>query len=78
MSCSMCEHKTLMYGGSIYPEGAEVCFNVDEIDGEHALTVTAYFVSVPERESGTVYRGWVPIKNCPWCGRELEGGGVDG
>lgn len=73
MSCGMCEHTNLMYGGSKYPEGAEVCFNVDEIDGEPALMITAYFVSNPEHESGTVYRGWVPINNCPWCGAELWG-----
>lgn len=73
MCCGMCMHTHLMYGGSKCPEGAEVCYNVSEVDGEPALTVTAYFIAHPEHESKMVYRGWVPINNCPWCGRELSG-----
>lgn len=73
MSCNMCMHTHLMYGGSKYPEGAEVCCNVENIDGEPALTMTAYVIAHPEYDSQTVYRGWVPINNCPWCGCELRG-----
>ena len=72
MSCNMCEHTHLMYGGSNHPDGAEVCYNVERTDGEPVLAVTAYFVSDPHHESGTVYRGWVPINNCPWCGEALS------
>lgn len=72
MSCGICEKTHLVYGGSMHPDGAEVCCNVEKIDGEPALTMTAYFVANPERESGTVYRGWVPINNCPFCGRDLR------
>lgn len=45
---------------------------VSEGGGEPALTVTAYFIAHPEHESQTVYRGWVPINNCPWCGRQIR------
>lgn len=73
MSCNMCEHTHLMYGRSKYPDGAEVCCTVERRDGEPALGMTAYFIAHQEHESETVYHGWVPINNCPWCGEPLRG-----
>ncbi len=73
MSCNMCKFTHLMYGNSKYPDGAEICCNIERIDGEPTFTMTAYVIAHPEYEAQTVYRGWVPINNCPWCGEPLRG-----
>jgi len=78
MSCGYCEYARIMNGHVDYPGEADVGCCIIKFDGNPKLTTTSLLTLEPGSEEynsegafRTIYKGWVPVNYCPWCGARL-------